>query len=158
PSSRPSSRLMSARGTSPRRSRHLTRYPDSMTKNDRKQEAGTPKKKRFAAAVQRRVLVDDRFFRPLVLLLLALSLTVIIIPKGVFIPVYYSPGDVAAGDIKAPRDLLVPDPPLTEKKRLEAEEAVLPLYDFAPLAAQDIADRMVQVVRLFNSEDKKGGP
>lgn len=129
-----------------------------MTKNDRKQEAGTPKKKRFAAAVQRRVLVDDRFFRPLVLLLLALSLTVIIIPKGVFIPVYYSPGDVAAGDIKAPRDLLVPDPPLTEKKRLEAEEAVLPLYDFAPLAAQDIADRMVQVVRLFNSEEKKGGP
>ncbi|WP_051360844.1 HD family phosphohydrolase [Desulfuromonas sp. TF] len=127
-----------------------------MTKIDRKQEAGSQKNKRPATAMQPRVLTDDRYFRPLILLLLALLLTLIIIPKGGFVPDYYAPGDIAAGDVKAPRDLLVPDLPLTEKKRVEAEEAILPLYDFAPRAGQDLAERLVQAIKLLDAEGKKG--
>jgi hypothetical protein len=54
----------------------------------------------------------------LLLALLALVLTIIIVPKGGLIPDYYAPGDIVSRDIKAPTDLLIPDLPLTEKKRL----------------------------------------
>jgi putative nucleotidyltransferase with HDIG domain len=94
----------------------------------------------------------------LLLLLLAMLLTVIIIPKGGFIPDHYGPGDIASRDIKAPRDLLISDRPLTEKKQLEAEEAVLPLYDFDPNTGRELIDRLAMSLRLKQPEAKTGTP
>ena len=74
--------------------------------------------------------LDRRYQRQLLMFLLALVLTFIIIPKGGFTPGYHHPGDIAARDIKAPRELLIPDEVLTEKKRLEAEAAVGAFYDY----------------------------
>ena len=74
--------------------------------------------------------LDRRYQRQLLMFLLALVLTFIIIPKGGFTPGYHIPGDIAARDIKAPRELLIPDEVLTEKKRLEAEAAVGAFYDY----------------------------
>ena len=95
-----------------------------MTKNDRKTENGSrvPAWPRFTW--RPRLMMEQRYQRRLLLLLLALVLMAIVIPKGSFIPDYYAPGDIASRDIKAPKDLLVPDLPLTEKKRAEAEDAV----------------------------------
>jgi putative nucleotidyltransferase with HDIG domain len=39
-------------------------------------------------------------------------------------------GTVATGDVVAPRDLIVPDPDATARRRAEAAAEVLPLYDF----------------------------
>ncbi|HWZ87151.1 MAG TPA: hypothetical protein VN032_13165, partial [Thermoanaerobaculia bacterium] len=41
-----------------------------------------------------------------------------------------APGQVAAHDIVAPRDLIVPDPDATARRRAEAAAEVLPVYDF----------------------------
>ena len=52
-----------------------------------------------------------------ILLLLALLLTLIILPHPARIPADFSPGDIAAHNIKASRDLLLEDRVLTEQKR-----------------------------------------
>lgn len=85
----------------------------------------------------------------LLLVLLTFVLTLIIIPKGGFAPAHYLPGDVAAMDIKAPRDMLIPDQELTEQKRLEAGQNVLPLYDYDPAVGRDLTDRLSQVFDLL---------
>lgn len=88
-------------------------------------------KKSFAAAEAKPVWYQDR--RQVALLLLtavALLLTLVIIPKGGFVPDYHVPGEIAGRDIKSPRDLLIEDKPLTQTKREEARQSVLSLYDF----------------------------
>lgn len=101
----------------------------------------------------------DEYSRPQVLLLLlALLLTVIIIPKGGLTPAHYAPGDIASRDVKAPRDMLVPDPELTAKKRQEAEQEVLPLYDFDPQVGADTAGRLVQALHLLQAPAAEGPP
>ncbi len=123
-----------------------------MTKSDRKQEAGARGKAKSGTLPQRRLpWLEERVQGNLLVILLALALTIIIIPKGGFIPDYYSPGDIASRDVKAPRDLLIPDEAITEKKRLEAEDAALSLYDFDPHAGQEIADRLVTAIVNLNS-------
>ncbi len=129
-----------------------------MTKSDRKQETGSRKPKGSSPSRKLGIAIDDQFQRHLLLVLLALILTFIIIPKGGFIPDYYTPGDIASRDVKAPRDLLIPDRPLTEKKRLEAEEATLSLYDFDPKAGQDIADRLIAGLKALKAGAAKGIP
>ncbi len=123
----------------------------------------TPKQEAHSERFQGLRAFTGRFFgieanqqRFLLLVLLAFTLTVIIIPKGGFIPDYYETGDIASRDFKAPKDLLIPDQPLTEKKRLEAEDDILPLYDFDPGAAQDIANRLIQALGLVQAEVVKG--
>ncbi|MEJ2699162.1 MAG: HDIG domain-containing protein [Desulfuromonadales bacterium] len=118
-----------------------------MTKKDRKQEPGPRKAVRIAAYLCRPFTLNERQQRYALMFGLALVLMVIIIPKGGFIPDYYAPGDIASRDIKAPKDLLIPDLPLTEKKRAEAEDAVLPLYDFDARTGEDIAGRLTKAIR-----------
>ncbi len=128
-----------------------------MTKNGRKQDAGQGKKRTGSSGVSASAF---HLSKPqqgrLLIVLLCLVLTFIIVPKGGFIPDYYSPGDIASRDIKAPRDLLVPDDPLTEKKRIEAEKNVLPLYDFDSRAAQDVSERVLRGLRVLHAELNKG--
>jgi cyclic-di-AMP phosphodiesterase PgpH len=90
------------------------------------------------------------------MVVLAFVLTAIIIPKGSLVPSHFTAGDIATRDVKAPRDLLIPDLPLTEKKRTEAEDAVLPLYDFDPRAGRDTADRVVLVLKVLHDQGQKG--
>ncbi len=126
-----------------------------MTKAERKSE-GKPRKRRLAAPPWARLRLQQRTQRQLLLVLLAVMLTIIIIPKGGFIPDYYAPGDIVSRDIKAPKDLLIPDPPLTEKKRREAEAAVLPLYDYDPGVGREVADHLVQALRQSRQEVHQG--
>lgn len=109
-----------------------------MLKNDRKPEAAARKTK----SVKSGFMQDQRNQRYTLVLLLSLLLAIIIIPKGGFVPDYSASGDIVSRDIKAPKDLLVPDLPLTEKKRAEAEEGVFPLYDYDARSGQLIAGQV----------------
>ncbi len=91
-------------------------------------------------------LFTDHQRRSLLMLLLALLLTFVLLPKGGFIPGYYAPGDIATRDVKAPRDQLIPDQPLTDEKRQAAAQAILPLHDFDPRASQDVIDRIMALL------------
>jgi putative nucleotidyltransferase with HDIG domain len=112
--------------------------------------------KEFILSRAQRFSLGENHQRTLLMVLLALLMTMIIIPKGGFVPDYYATGDIAVRDIKAPKDLLIPDLELTEKKRIEAEEAILPLYDYDPRAGRELADRLVQVGRAFRDGKTKG--
>jgi hypothetical protein len=116
-------------------------------KSERKQENGTRKKAR-SRFLSFRIQVSQRNQRYLMLVLLSLLVTFITIPKGGFVPGFYQVGDIASRNVKAPRDLLVPDQSLTEKKRLEAADAVLPLYDFDSRTGRDITDRLDHALNL----------
>ncbi len=124
-----------------------------MTKSDRKTEHPSRKGK---GAARHRFSFEERTQRHFMAFLLALLLAAIIVPKGGFVPDYYAPGDIASRDIKAPKDLLIPDLPLTEKKRTEAEEAVLPLYDYDPQAGRGIAERLGQVLVTLQESRAQG--
>jgi hypothetical protein len=128
-----------------------------MTKTDRKPESGqrAPKGTGFWKIL--RLSLDQQQQRHLLLFVLALILTAIIIPKGGFVPDYYAPGDIVSRDIKAPNDLLIPDLPLTETKRQEAEDAVLPFYDYDPKTAVDTAERLIQALKLVSGQPDPAG-
>jgi len=76
------------------------------------------------------------------LLAVGLLLTLIIVPKGGFIPDYQAPGDIASRDIKSPRDLLVEDVPLTRAKQEEAWSSILPIYDYDSTAGAQTVERI----------------
>jgi len=104
-----------------------------MTKNGKKQQPRTFSFNQLASDWQE--LAEER--RQLILaLLLAAVLAIIIVPKGGLTPDYYLPGDIAGRDIKAPADLNILDQVLSEKKRVESERAVLPLYDYDPASGR----------------------
>ncbi len=113
-----------------------------MTKGDRSENGNSSFWQRFA--------LEKRQQRLLLMVLLALLVTVITVPKGGFVPDYYAPGDIASRDIKAPKDLLVPDPPLTEKKRQRAQDAVPALYDFDSRTAQESGERFQKGMLLLS--------
>ncbi len=117
-----------------------------MTKSDRKAE---PSSRKTRSSAKNSISLEPRSQRYLLVVILALVLTAIIIPKGGFVPGYYAPGDIASRDVKAPKDLLIPDVPLTDKKKVEAEEAVLPLYDYDAKTGLVIADQLVQGLLLI---------
>lgn len=100
--------------------------------------------------------IDLRYQRYIVMFLLAIVLTVIIIPKGGFTPGYYSIGDIASRDVKASRELLIPDADLTEKKRVEAEDTVLPIYDFDSEAGIGLVNRVQQALDLSRNALAEG--
>lgn len=90
----------------------------------------------------------------LLLLFFAAFLTLIIIPKGGLIPDYYQLGDIASRDIKTPRGFLVPEPALTEKKKQDAEAAVVSVYDFDSRPSRAVAAKLIEVLRQLNMEAK----
>lgn len=99
---------------------------------------------------------DEGWQRGALLLLLVVLLTAIIIPKGHLLTPLYDPGDVARRDVKASRDLLIPDEGLTAKKRTEAEVAVPVLYDHDPQAGAAIAARLAEVLGFVRTEAGQG--
>jgi len=129
-----------------------------MTKNEQRKSEAVNGKGRGMNVKLSRLWADDHNRPQILLLLLALLLTVIIIPKGGLTPAHYAPGDIASRDVKAPRDMLVPDPDLTAKKRQEAEQAVLPIYDLDPGVGIDSAARLQQVLALLEPPTAEGPP
>ena len=99
-----------------------------------------------------RRLLNEKNQRALLLILLAIAITAIVVPKGGFVPGYYSPGDIVSRDIKAPRDLLLPDQPLTQNKQDEAAKAILALHDFDPRSGEEVANRLAKIFSLQRSE------
>ena len=92
------------------------------------------------------------------LLAVGVLVTLIIVPKGGFIPDYHSPGDIASRDIKSPRDLLVEDKALTEARREEAYAAVPPVYDFDTTAGGKAVERLRQGLALLYSARTANAP
>ncbi|MFA6687556.1 MAG: HDIG domain-containing metalloprotein, partial [Desulfuromonas sp.] len=90
-----------------------------------------------------------RHQRYAMLFLLALVLALIIVPTGGFVPDYFTPGDIATRDIKAPRDFLVPVPELTQEKRQQAASAVAPVYDYDRRPSRALAQGVSKVLQLY---------
>jgi putative nucleotidyltransferase with HDIG domain len=61
-------------------------------------------------------------------------------------PTEFAPGDIVPRDIKAPRDILIPDDDLSEQKRNDAERAVANLYDYDPATGTMIAEQVDQIL------------
>jgi putative nucleotidyltransferase with HDIG domain len=129
-----------------------------MTRHEHRPEPAPRRSWELFSSLKKYFIFEERQQKHLLMFLLAFVVTVIIVPKGGFVPDYYAPGDIASRDIKSPKDLLIPDLPLTEQKRMEAEGAVPPLYDFDPRAGRDIAERLVQTLQFLNAEARKGVP
>ena len=118
-----------------------------MPKSEHKSEPGLPHKSLSRLAQQEPQSGDDGgFHQSLLLVLLVVLLTIIIVPKGVLTPVEFSPGDIAPRDIKAPRDLLIPDEDLSEQKRNDAEKSVASLYDYDPATGLMISEQVGQIL------------
>ncbi len=127
-----------------------------MARQERKTEPPGGRLRELFSPLQKMLVLEERQQKHLLMFLLALVLTLIIVPKGGFVPDYHTPGDIAVRDTKAPRDLLIPDLHLTEQKRLEAESAVPSLYDFDPRTGLDIAERLVHTLQYMHAEILKG--
>ncbi len=56
-------------------------------------------------------------------------------------------GAIAVRDVVAPRDLIVPDPAATTRRRTEASAEVLPVYDWDPNAAQRLERELSESFR-----------
>jgi cyclic-di-AMP phosphodiesterase PgpH len=63
-------------------------------------------------------------------------------PTLSFVDAPLAPGTVAKRDIVAPRDLIVPDPDATTRRRAEASEEVLPVYDHDGLASARFEEQL----------------
>ena len=90
------------------------------------------------------------------LFLLALVLTLIIVPTGGFVPAYFAAGDIASRDIKAPHDFLVPVPELTEEKRQQTANAVLPVYDYDRRPSRALAQDISRVLQGYAPDSDSG--
>jgi putative nucleotidyltransferase with HDIG domain len=121
-----------------------------MTKNGKKPPDLSGAKKNTFYFFRIPIVLTEAQQNRILLLFLCLVLTVIIVPKGGFVPDYYSPGDVASRDVKAPRNMMIPDEALTEKKRQEAREAVRPVYDFDAEVTAELGDRLIQALRIID--------
>lgn len=112
-----------------------------------------PKSKQKAKPIQHNhETVPSAASKRLLLLILAAVLTIIIIPKGSFVPDYYHPGDIASRDIKTPHGILVPEPELTEKKKENAAREVLPVYDYDPRPSRAVADSLREALKVLTKE------
>jgi putative nucleotidyltransferase with HDIG domain len=92
---------------------------------------------------------NEKRNRIILVLLTILGLTYLIIPSQQIIPVGYKAGDIATSDIRATKDYLLEDLPLTEKKRAEAEAAAPLVYDYATNASLDLIQRFEKAFDLI---------
>jgi len=109
---------------------------NKINRNDRKKDI-------ISSSAKGDIFWTQRNIHIVILLVICFVLTVIIVPKGGFLPDYRT-GDIVSRDIRSPRDILVPDEPLTLKKREQAAAAVLPLYDFDGKVIADVAERFTR--------------
>ncbi|MGH8067737.1 MAG: HD family phosphohydrolase [Candidatus Entotheonellia bacterium] len=75
--------------------------------------------------------------------LLVATLTVLLLPRLQLQTRTFAVGDIAPADIKAHTDFLLEDEVSAQKKRNEAEDRILPVYDF-DLQAVEVIDRRLK--------------
>jgi putative nucleotidyltransferase with HDIG domain len=127
-----------------------------MPKSELKTENGSTSKSVFRMGQKERQPGDESFQRALLLILLVVLLTFIIVPKGVLTPTRFAAGDIVPRDIKAPRDLLIPDDDLSEQKRNDAEKAVANLYDYEPATGAIISEQVTQILDSLRDRGDQG--
>src|SRR5262245_40244032 len=83
--------------------------------------------------------------------LLVATLTVLLLPRFQLQTQTLAIGDIAPADIKAHTDFLLEDEVSAQKKRKEAEERVLPLYDFDQHAIEVIDQRLKWAIETIEA-------
>ncbi|HEX2275799.1 MAG TPA: hypothetical protein VHN13_01575, partial [Candidatus Tectomicrobia bacterium] len=83
--------------------------------------------------------------------LLIAILTVLLLPRLQLQARTLALGDIAPVDIKAPSDFLIEDEVSSQKKRREAEDRVLPVYDFDLQAAAAIDHRLKRAMQAIEA-------
>ncbi|MEK6709361.1 MAG: HDIG domain-containing metalloprotein, partial [Nitrospinota bacterium] len=96
----------------------------------------------FRKVMPQRLAVGGRFFPWVMGAALSLFLAAVTTTGFYSGAPAYRAGDIARRDIKAPQDMLVPDPAATEALRQEARERVLPHYDLDPQLAEEIQGKV----------------
>jgi putative nucleotidyltransferase with HDIG domain len=70
----------------------------------------------------------------------------------------YKAGDIAHSTIRATEDIQIPDTVTTDKKKKEAQDKILPVYDYEPNLMNDSLSRMHEVfTSLRNQEEQAPG-
>ncbi|MBW2039874.1 MAG: HDIG domain-containing protein [Deltaproteobacteria bacterium] len=85
-----------------------------------------------------RTFKSPRVQRWLLLIVVSLSVATFLSPTLEVAPPNYKVGDVAVKDVISDRDLLVKDKTATEKKREDAANKVLPVYDYDPSVIPEV--------------------
>jgi cyclic-di-AMP phosphodiesterase PgpH len=65
----------------------------------------------------------------------------------------YKIGEIAERTVRAGQDISVPDVSLSEKKKLEAQSKVLPVYDFDPTLADSSVSRLHEIFTFARSQN-----
>ncbi len=84
-------------------------------------------------------------------LILAGIITLLIAPRLTTPRYTYDPGDIAKHTVRAPRDFSVEDSTSTEKKKAQAAEEVLSVYDFNSRAAQELEKRITEAFSFMRN-------
>jgi cyclic-di-AMP phosphodiesterase PgpH len=81
--------------------------------------------------------------------LLVATLTILLLPRLQLQTRTLAIGDIAPADIKAQTDFLLEDEVSAQKKRQEAAEHILPVYDFDPQAIEGIEQRLKWAIQTI---------
>lgn len=65
----------------------------------------------------------------------------------------YKPGEIAQVTVRSPRDVQIQDVATTERKKAEARERVLPVYDFEPDLANSAVSRLSEVFSFLRTRE-----
>lgn len=94
------------------------------------------------------LLKDRDFWFGFLFLVLLLLLFV---GRGEFSIPSYKLGDIAASTVRSPQDIQIQDTAITERKRKEARQRVLPVYDFEPELTNTSVSRLQDVFAYIQS-------
>ena len=83
--------------------------------------------------------------------LLVATLTILLLPRLQLQTRSLAIGDIAPADMKAHTDFLLEDEMSAQKKRKEAEDRLLPVYDFDPQAAEAIDQRLKRAMQSLEA-------
>jgi cyclic-di-AMP phosphodiesterase PgpH len=64
----------------------------------------------------------------------------------------YNVGDIAHSTVRAPRDIQVPDILTTDKKRKEAQQRILPVYDYEASLASSSTSRLHEIFNYIRNQ------
>lgn len=92
---------------------------------------------------------NTNFQRAMIAIGCAVILALVLSPSFRPSPREYDVGDIALKDISATGDLLVEDKASTEKRRHDAADLVLPVYDYDPTVLQEVEDNVTQAFALL---------
>jgi putative nucleotidyltransferase with HDIG domain len=90
--------------------------------------------------------------RFILLVLTALLLTLIILPKQHFLSFEFRPGDIATSDIRAPQDYLVEDRVLTEHRRREVANSTPIIYNLSDRVPSYLTEKLEQTLSVIHEK------